>query len=102
MNISKNKLLFEFDSDMIKKIFDVNLNTFYKKIKIASTEYYVNVDDNMIDSFKELLISNLNKKDYFAPIEIQNRDVQNINSGNIVQFNDKKTLSKEEAKKLFY
>lgn len=101
LNISKNKLLFEFDSDMIKKIFDVNLNTFYKKIKIASTEYYVNVDDNMIDSFKELLISNLNKKDYFAPIEIQNRDVQNINSGNIVQFNDKKTLSKEEAKKLF-
>lgn len=101
LNISIKKLLSGIDSNEIDQINKIQLDEFYEKIKLLSTEYYIRVDNNMIESFKEILISNLTDKGYFTPIEIQNRDIENINSGNIEQFSDKKTLTKEEAIKLF-
>ena len=101
LNISKNKLLSGIDSDIINEILDVQLNEFSEKFKLVSREYYIDIDHGMIDTFKEILIANLTEQGHFSSIEIQNRDIENINSGNIQQFDDKKTLTKEEAKKLF-
>lgn len=103
LNISIKTLLsgIDNDSEIIKKINGAGLEEFYEKIKIESQEYYINIDDDSIESFKEVLISNITNNDYFSPIEVQNRDIDNINSGNITQFIDKKTLTKEEARNLF-
>ena len=101
LNISIKKLLSGIDSDEIAQINEIQLDEFYEKIKLLSTEYYIHVDNDTIESFKEILISHLTDNGYFTPIEIQNREIENINSGNIKQFSDKKTLTKEEAIKLF-